>query len=102
MNKFSSVMGLAIVAAAVAAPAQAGSQVPTVPSAGAKSTTVGSRIPRATTVGTQLDTVYVTLGAVDPQGKRFEDSGARIGVLPTISDEAFLDGDDASATPAPL
>lgn len=98
MNSIRSIVaGLCLLAAVVAAPASAGSQVPTGDSAVSDSSAAEMPTERVKRIGTRrLETVYVTMGAVDPQGKRWDDSGATIGTLPVVSESAFLEGDDAT------
>ena len=96
-------VGLGLLAACAAGAAQAGSPMLTVSTMAAMawgdSAADADKVEttRVKRVGTRLETVIVTAGAVDPDGKRFDDSGSAIAVLPTVSDDAFLDGD---VTPA--
>lgn len=49
---------------------------------------------RTKRLGTRLEVVVVH-GAVDPKKERWTDSGKSTPVLPTISESAFLEADDA-------
>ena len=84
MRKHSSAMcmGLGLLAAVVAAPALADAQDGSVP------------ITRVKRIGTRLETIVVSGGAVDPQNQRWKDSGSKTAVLPTVSETAFLDGNE--------
>ena len=52
---------------------------------------LGSRIET-----TRLETIVISGGAVDRHNQRFVDSPAATAVLPTVSDTAFLDGEEAA------
>jgi len=102
MNRLSrTCMGTALLAAMAATPAQASTTVFAIsgliatayeqPAQGA-SEPEASETTRVKRVGTRLETVIVSAGAVDPEGRRFDDSGSSIAVLPMVSDSAFLDG----------
>lgn len=104
MNRFSGFamcMGLGMLAA-TATPAHAGSPgAPGPASSAAEQGSESATVPtaRVKRVGTRLETVIVIAGAVDPQGQRWVDAGARTPVLPTVSESAFLDGDAAALVP---
>lgn len=97
MNSIRSIVSaLGLLAAVAAAPACAGSQVPSGDTAVSDSGAAEMPTERVKRIGTRrLETVYVTMGAVDRDGKRWDDAGSTIGTLPMVSDSAFLDGDDA-------
>ena len=85
MSRFSRMCtGLGMLAALAAMPAFA--------DAPADADADSSSPERVTRVGTRLP-VVVAYGAVDKQGRRWEDSGEKIRELPTVSESAFLDGE---------
>lgn len=93
------VSGFGLLAAFMVVPAHAGSQVPTGDSAVSDSGATEMPTERVKRIGTRrLETVYVTIGAVDSDGKRWDDSGSTIGTLPVVSDSAFLDGGDETSS----
>ena len=100
MNNIRSfVAGLGLLAAMAAAPVCAGSQVPTGDAAVAASGAAQMPTERVKRIGTRrLETVYVTMGAVDSDGKRWDDAGSTVGTLPVVSDSAFLDGGDETSS----
>ena len=107
MNRFSRMcMGFALLTAVAAAPAQASTialaitgMVATASQQPVQGTAepIATETTRVKRVGTRLETIVVSAGAVDPAGKRWNDEGSTTAVLPTVSDDAFLDGD---VTPA--
>ena len=98
-NIRSFIAGIGLLAAVAAAPVCAGSQVPTGDAAVADSGAAEMPTERVKRIGTRrLETVYVTMGAVDSDGKRWDDAGSTVGTLPVVSDSAFLDGGDETSS----
>jgi hypothetical protein len=104
MSRFPSIamcIGLGMLAAGTAASARADAPPTDGPASQATGRSAGSEsVPikrtREKRVGTRLETVIVLGGAVDRHNQRFVDSGAATAVLPTVSESAFLDGEDAA------
>ena len=89
---------LGLIAAVVAAPTLADSPQG---ASGASSAAAQAASPqRVQRVGTRMD-IIVVHGAVDPDKKRWTDSGKATPTLPTVSDAAFLEGDGAELVESP-
>ncbi len=87
---------LGMVAALVAAPVLADSpQAAGFPTPAAEQSGAPKRVQR---VGTRMP-VIVIHGATDRDNTRWTDSGKGTPVLPTVSEDAFLEGEDADSKP---
>ena len=85
---------LGVVAALAAAPALADSpQIAGSPTPAAEQTGAPQRVSR---VGTRLPVIEI-LGATDRDKTRWTGSGKGTPVLPTVSEDAFLEGEDADS-----
>jgi hypothetical protein len=95
-------IGAAMLAVVAAAPAYANPpEDARPPSPTAEQGSQERSTERVKRVGTRLETIIVTSGAVDPHNRRWDDSGAAIGVLPTVSASAFLDAGGAERVETP-